>query len=473
VDEPLPQAAMSSETAATAKTLVMGIRERMKLGSFRCKREGEFSPKEGQLRAWATPGYRPVTVLSRCNPPCGIVNAVKTSRTLEPTMRVLRPRTTVRWRLTLLYSVLFLICGAALLAITYEFFIKFAFSYPPKAAGPNGSPANSSLAALDAALGRVRSAYLHRLLVGSGIALGIMAVVSGVLGWVVAGRVLAPLRTMTATTERISATDLHERLAMPGPRDELRLLADTIDRLLARLEAAFDAQRRFVANASHELRTPLAMMRTTLDVAIAKPGGVPEQTRELDAELRVDLDHADHLLESFLTLARAQDGQLADKHQVALEPLITSALRDRAEQIVAKRITVEAHLGAVEITGSATLLRRMIENVVENAVRHNQPDGSIELTLAPFNGHQARVLIDSSGPMLDQDAVAQLAQPFKRLNQDRTGSQNGHGLGLSIVAAVAAAHDGSLELHPRAEGGLRVQITLPGGAVPGLAQARG
>src|SRR5579862_3848252 len=132
-----------------------------------------------------------------------------------------------------------------------------------------------------------------------------MKIVSVVLGWLVAGRVLAPLRTLTATTERISECNLHERLAMSGPRDELRLLADTIDRLLERLEAAFEAQRRFVANASHELRTPLAMMRTTLDVAIAKPAGVPPQMHELDADLRVDLDHADLLLESFLTLARA------------------------------------------------------------------------------------------------------------------------------------------------------------------------
>ena len=216
-------------------------------------------------------GYRVVTVLCRCYPRCGIVAAVKIDPTSgKPILRVLRLHPTVRWRLTLLYSVLFLICGAALLAITYEFFIKFAFSYPPKATpAPGGAPANPSLAALDAALGGVRSAYVHRLLVGSGIALGIMALVSGVLAWFVAGRVLAPLRTITATAERISDTNLNERLAMPGPRDELRLLADTIDRLLERLEVAFDAQRRFVANASHELRTPLAMMRTTLDVAIA------------------------------------------------------------------------------------------------------------------------------------------------------------------------------------------------------------
>jgi signal transduction histidine kinase len=397
---------------------------------------------------------------------------MKIGRTLEQsTMRVPRPRATVRWRLTLLYSVLFLVCGAALLAISYESFIKFAFSYPPKAAAPNGSPATASLAALDAALARVRTAYVHRLLVGSGIALGIMAVVSGVLGWVVAGRVLAPLRTITATTERISATDLHERLAIPGPRDELRLLADTIDRLLARLEAAFDAQRRFVANASHELRTPLAMMRTTLDVAIAKPGGVPEQTRQLDADLRTDLEHADQLLESFLTLARAESGRLEERNRVALEAILNAGLNARGDQIAAKRLTVETHLAAVEVTGSSTLLARMIDNVIENAVRHTEPGGTIKLTLSPVDRQLTQMIVDSTGQMFDQHAVAELAQPFKRLRQDRTGSQNGHGLGLSIVAAVAAAHGGSLELSPRAEGGLRVQITLPGATVPELAQA--
>jgi signal transduction histidine kinase len=225
---------------------------------------------------------------------------VKTGRTpSQPTLRVLRPRPTVRWRLTLLYGLIFLSCGAALLAITYWLFANFAYS-PPK------EPTNPIMLQLETAMSIVRSNGLHRLQLYSGIALAIMAIVSVVLGWLVAGRVLAPLRTITATADRISDTNLHERLAVSGPRDELRLLADTIDRLLARLETSFDAQRRFVANASHELRTPLAMMRTTLDVAIAKPGGVPAQSRELDTELRVDLDHADQLLESFLTLARAK-----------------------------------------------------------------------------------------------------------------------------------------------------------------------
>jgi hypothetical protein len=387
-------------------------------------------------------------------------------------LRALRPHPTIRWRLTLLYGGLFLLCGAALLAITYELFAHLAYAYAPKPVpGPGGTPPTLATLKLASAMSAQRDVDMHQLLVESAIALGIMALVSGVLGWVMAGRALAPLRTMTATADRISDTNLHERLAMRGPRDELRLLADTIDRLLERLEAAFDAQRLFVANASHELRTPLAMMRTTLDVAIAKPGGVPVQTRELDAELRMDLDHADRLLDGFLALARAQNGRLGDHDQVALEPIITAALAADADQIAAKRLTVETHLTGVDVAGSATLLGRMVENVIENAVRHNPPDGSIVVTLAPLDRQRARVTLDTSGPRLDQQAVAQLAQPFKRLGQDRTGSQDGHGLGLSIVAAVAAAHDGRLDLHARAEGGLRVQITLPAATAPQLTAA--
>jgi signal transduction histidine kinase len=375
--------------------------------------------EEGQPGACVAAGYRRVTVLSRCNPPCRIVSAVTIDGTRGPTIvRVLRPQPTVRWRLTLLYGVLFVICGAGLLAITYYLFANFAISPPKPELGSGGQAAYLTSVKVATALAHQRAIGLHRLKVWSGIALAIMALVSCVLGWVVAGRVLTPLRTISATTERISDTNLHERLAMPGPRDELRLLADTIDRLLGRLEAAFDAQRRFVANASHELLTPLAMMHTTLDVAIAKPGGVPTQTQDLDAELRVDLNHAERLLESFLTLARAQNGQLDEHRQIALEPVISAALFARAEEITAKRLTVQTRLTDVQVAGSAMLLERMIENVIENAVRHNQPGGSIEITLAPKGGQQARMVVDSSGPVLDQSAVVQLAQPFKRLSQD-------------------------------------------------------
>lgn len=375
----------------------------------------------------------------------------------QPVLRALRPRATVRWRLTLLYSVLFLTCGAALLAILYEFFIAVAFAPPPK---PHYSPGERSaiLAQIAGALAHQRSVYLNHLLVGSVSALAIVALVSAVLGWVVAGRVLAPLRTITATTERISATDLHERLAMPGPRDELRQLADTIDRLLERLEAAFDGQRRFVANASHELRTPLTTMRAVLDVASAKPNA-PPLLKTLDSNLRHSLDQADRLLENFLTLARAQHAEL-DTAPVSLAQLADDALARRSKAIAAKHIGVSTSLPPVRVTGSETLLARMVDNVIENAVRHNQPYGSITVALE-HRGERALLVVESGGPVLDPSMVARLAEPFTRLGADRTGSENGHGLGLSIVAAVATAHDGTLELHPRPQGGLQIQITLP------------
>ena len=330
----------------------------------------------------------------------------------------------------MLYSCLFVICGAALLAITYGLFASFADSPPKPGLGSGRHEPSPTSVKVAAAMSVQRSIGLHRLQLFSGIALAIMALASGVLGWLVAGRVLAPLRTITSTADQISDTNLHERIAMSGPRDELRQLADTIDRLLERLETAFEAQRRFVANASHELRTPLGMHAHHPRRRDRQARRRASADRELDAELRVDLDHADQLLESFLTLARAQDGQLGDKDHVALAPAHQrSALTARANEIAAKQLTVETRLSGVELAGSATLLGRMIENVIENAVRHNQPGGSIELTCGPVDAEHARVIIDSSGPILDQDDVAQLAQPFKRLSQDRTGSQDGHATG--------------------------------------------
>ena len=384
-----------------------------------------------------------------------------------------RPRTTVRWRLTLLYCALFLASGVTLLAITYAL-VAHATLVPVKRQ-PQPQPFNFVKAAprIRAALrstgGQIvikrvtetqRISDLHQLVIESGIALGIMALLSAFLGWVIAGRVLAPLRTITATTQEISESNLHERLQLGGPPDELRQLADTIDQLLARLEAAFDAQRLFVANASHELRTPLALMRTTLDVAVAKPGGVPPRMKTLDAKLRIDLDHADRLLESFLVLARAQHGELGEESPVALDQMISTALAARTDPISAKQIEVHTTLSPVVIAGSETLLARMIENVIENAVRHNQQHGRIDIS-CELDGGQTRLVIKNTGPALDEHAVAQLAQPFRRLAPQRTGSENGHGLGLSIVAAIAAAHGGNLRLHALSQGGLQVAITLP------------
>jgi signal transduction histidine kinase len=299
---------------------------------------------------------------------------------------------------------------------------------------------------------------LNQLEFESAIALGFMAIVSGLLGWLVAGRVLRPLRAITATTQQISETNLHSRLDLPGPRDELRTLADTIDGLLGRLEAAFESQRRFVANASHELRTPLATMRAALDVAIAKPH-VSSQVRALDASLREDLDQADRLLESFLVLARAQRGSLGDETAVSLTQVVDNALARRREAIAAKQLEVHSSLAPTCVDGSKTLLARMVDNLIDNAVRHNTPRGLINVT-CDADRQTARLVVENGGPVLDRQAVEQLAKPFKRLGAERTGSQNGHGLGLSIVAAVAAAHGGELRLYAREQGGLGAEVTL-------------
>jgi signal transduction histidine kinase len=419
--------------------------------------------------------------------------------------RLRHPQTTVRWRLTLLYGGLFLVCGAALLTVTYVLVShhitggagitlhpapkEARAALPPRsAAGPpiRLPPADLNMPSVPAGVLRVMTSSagqeflalvetqqqvseLHQLEIESAIALGIMAIISGLLGWVVAGRVLRPLRTITAAAQEISETNLHRRLALAGPRDELRTLAATIDGLLARLEAAFESQRRFVANASHELRTPLATMRAALDVSSAKPRASPEVTL-LEASLREDLDQADRMLESFLVLARAQRGQLGEETSVSLAHVVGDALAKRDQAIATKQIKLETTLAPACVEGSETLLERMVDNLIDNAVRHNVQRGAMSVT-CEADLQTARLVVESGGSVLDREAVGQLAEPFRRLGADRIGSQNGHGLGLSIVAAIAAAHGGELDLYPREQGGLGAAITLPVASEPAAASA--
>jgi signal transduction histidine kinase len=377
---------------------------------------------------------------------------------------------TVRLRLTLLYGGLFLACGAGLVAITYLLVrhagVTTTHTYGPiRAATTSGAhdaplPKLPSLGQLQRQdLARQHASDVHQLLVWSVVALAVMTVASIALGWLLAGRVLSPLRRMTATTRRISQENLHQRLALAGPVDELKELSDTIDGLLGRLEAAFEAQRRFVANASHELRTPLARIRTALDVAIGKPAPVPE-VRELDRKVREGLDRADRLLESFLALSRAQHGELGDRTVVSLSEVVRTTLQAHEREIAEKRIDVERDLRPATLSGSATLLSRMVENLIDNAIRHNTASGWIRVEVK--SSHDlARLTVDSGGHQLDQSTVHDLAQPFMRLGGERTGSVNGVGLGLSIVQAIATAHAGTLMLQARPQGGLRVVVELP------------
>jgi signal transduction histidine kinase len=372
------------------------------------------------------------------------------------------PRRTARLRFTLLYGVLFLLSGVGLLAIVS--LVTFGSTRSSRAV-PSNLPVpppsvDARIHALQTELSQAHNAQSRQLLVGSAIALAVMVVVSIVVGHVIAGRVLRPLRTMTATTRRISADNLHERLAVPGPADEVKDLADTIDELLERLEGAFTAQRRFIANASHELRTPLATMRASLDVALAKPAPIPEQTVALTDRIRTELDQVDRLLEGFLVLARTQHA-LPGRATFSFGDVVAEALDARAADLAT--LTTEEVIAHEDtwVRGSRTLCRRMVDNVIDNAIRHNQAEGWIVVSVTA--GDMQRLIVESGGPVLDEEQVAQLAQPFRRLGADRTSSDGGTGLGLSIVAAIASAHGGTLELRARSEGGLRVGIALPPG----------
>lgn len=384
---------------------------------------------------------------------------------MDKLRRLTRQARTVRLRFTLLYAGLFLVSGIALLVLTNLLAgERVAVTAPvrsPPAEQTSLAAAQELIHGLLAQLSELEAVRSRQLLAGSLIALAVMVVVSVVLGVIVASRVLRPLRTITAATRQISAENLHERLAVPGPADEVKDLADTIDDLLERLEASFAAQRRFVANASHELRTPLATMRASLDVAVAKPQA-STQTITLANRFRTELDRVDRLLEGLLVLARAQHNVLDDETPVSLRQLAAAALTARATNIAEKNLTLDDGdlRDTASIHGSPTLLARMVDNVIDNAIVHNQNGGWIRIATEDGHGTVALV-VETSGAVLDQEHVDRLTQPFQRLVADRTGSERGSGLGLSIVAAITDAHIGRLQLHARPAGGLRVVISLP------------
>jgi signal transduction histidine kinase len=392
-------------------------------------------------------------------------------------------RRSVRFRLTATYGALFFVCGALLLALASG--VTVGRSSAHVAVSPQAPPSGSALARANARIQALQNQLInqagpngnaasltHTLVIASLIALAVMTVAAVALGWIMSGRALRPVRTMTAAAQRISEHNLDERLAMTGPDDELKELGDTIDGLLERLEGAFRAQRRFVANASHELRTPLTTMRASLDVALAKPDPAPPQTVALAGRLRAELDRIDRLLEAFLVLARAQHRDLPGHTVLPLDYAVSAALADQAAAIDTLRLTVQhdGDPGGAWVAGSHALLSRMVENLIDNAVCHNQDGGWIRITAGTRDG-RATLIVENGGPVLGQEQVSQLSQPFRRLGADRTGSDTGSGLGLSIVAAIAEAHGGTLSLHARDGGGLRVGIELPAAAATAIAGA--
>ena len=367
-------------------------------------------------------------------------------------MRLHLPPRTIRARLTVMVFAAFLAAGAVLLAVTVVVWLG-------RTGGPTVALPSPSGGVLVPA--SQHSVDRRELLVASGVALTVMGALSLGLGWLVAGRFLRPLRTITTAAREISATTLHERLNLSGPDDELTELADTFDELLDRLERSFASERRFVANASHELRTPLAGMRTSLDVAMAKPGPVPAHVVTLAERLRRELDRMDALLESFLALAKTQQGPLADQATLSLAELACVAIEDRAAAISAQGLNVEQRPDPhARVTGSAPLLARMVENVIENAIGHNQPDGWLRVCTA-VEGTRAQLVVENGGERLDPDDVKELSRPFRRAGAERPARTAAPAWGWRS-SPRSPRFTAARSTSPRvSEGGLRVAIGLP------------
>jgi signal transduction histidine kinase len=311
------------------------------------------------------------------------------------------------------------------------------------------------------ALGRSdqRIADLHQLFEESAIALAVMALICGGLGWMVAGRVLAPLRTMTAATQEISEANLDRRLALPGPRDELRRLADTIDGLLGRLEGAFHAQRSFVANASHELRTPLTAERALLEMVMSDPHATVETYRTTCGQVLEESAQQEQLIDALLTLAQ---GQRAIDHPERFDLAETAGvvLEAYRPEAAARGVHLDATLQAASMSGDPRLVERLVSNLLDNAVHHNAPAGRVLVGVQAQDG-RATLTLANTGPVVPQIEVERLLRPFQRLGPDGVGHREGLGLGLSIVAAIADAHDADFEVRAAAAGGLEVAVRFP------------
>jgi signal transduction histidine kinase len=301
-----------------------------------------------------------------------------------------------------------------------------------------------------------RATDAHQLLVNSGIALAILALLAG---WFVAGRMLRPIRTITRTARRISSTSLHERLALAGPQDELKELGDTLDDLFARLEAAFQAQRHFVANASHELRTPLTAERTLLQVALDDPGTTIAAWRCTAKEVLASSDEQARLIEALLTLASSESG-LTGNEPVDLAGTVSATLAGLQPEIDRLGIHLDEATEPAVLDGDPLLTERLVTNLLTNAVRHNIAGGSVEVRTGVKEGN-AVVSVTNTGSLIPPPEVDRLFQPFQRLDRRRANYKDGHGLGLSIVRAIATAHDATITARSLPDGGLSVTVSFP------------
>ena len=413
------------------------------------------------------------------------------------------PRRSARLRLTVLYGGAFLACGAAVLVLTY---LLFGHATPPAASSgrPEILPGSHETVGLKVPVAAVQRAgrydvitvpgvvaqqlkeadavpavqqaklareadeliaYAKRqLLIVSAIALAVIAAAAAAIGWIIAGRVLRPLSAITAAARRITAPSLHARLALHGPDDELKELADTLDGLFARLEASFDAQRRFAANASHELLTPLTRERTLLQVTRGDPAATTSTWQAVSRELLASNAEQERLIEALLILASSEAG--TGEHEPADLAAITSAALAAARPAISGLgLHVQTTIQPATLEGDPLLIQQLAANLIDNAIRHNIPGGDIQITTTT-TGHAGAVLsVTSSGQVIPAAEVDRLFQPFQRLGP-RPARRDGHGLGLSIVRAIATAHAATITAQPRPGGGLAIEVTFPPPALP-------
>ncbi|WP_315584751.1 HAMP domain-containing sensor histidine kinase [Actinomyces viscosus] len=376
-----------------------------------------------------------------------------------PVDRLRRPRhLSIRARLTATYASLVTISGAILIVLVYFYtrYITLSIAFGPPQQVPAIDPTTPQVAQVDTNLFELLGAIL-RSAVG---ALMLLAVVSGTVGWVLAGRMLRPLSSMNTAAKRAASGDLSQRLALSGPRDEIHDLADTFDDMLASLERSFSVHRRFAANASHELRTPLATTQTMIDVALSDPQASTEDLRRvLNRVLETNRANRE-TIDALLDLADAQSGRLAHE-DVDMEATVRDALGLIAPEVAERDLDLSTHLLPARVPGDPVLLRQSVSNLLRNAARYNVDGGRITVGMAHLSDG-VRLTIRNDGPVVPADSVESLREPLVRGEGRGRTRGSGHGLGLAIVTAVATAHGGALHLSANPTGGLTAVLELPG-----------
>lgn len=400
-----------------------------------------------------------------------------------------RRGSTIRVRLTLLYAAAFFLAGAILIAVMY-LYVKQSLDQRPAGAeglvqeflnqrGVRNRPPflESVFQTVRAQAERERNETLQGMLTWSLLALGGIGIAAVGFGWFLAERALRPLQSVTATARRVAERNLHERISLKGPDDEIKELADTFDQMLERLDQAFDGQRRFVANASHELRTPLAINRTLIEVALGDPD-VSADTRRLGEMLLQVNSRNEHLIDGLLVLA-SSDQRLEVRIGVNLAEIVEGAMKSAGAGAHTAGIRVESHLEPVRVLGDPALLERLVHNLVDNAIRYNTHTGNdwVRVTVSA-RGDTGQLVVENTGPVVAPSDLGVIFEPFRRLASTErlaeagaASSVRGAGLGLSIVRSVAAAHGGSARALARPDGGLVVTVVLPSSSVAPCASA--